>query len=48
MAKPISLLLIILAAQLYVDQHLQPIHIKIVEDLEIGEVEGVDIVVTEE
>jgi hypothetical protein len=47
-AKTISLLLTMLAAHLHLDQHLQPIHVKIVEDAEVAEVEGVDMVVTEE
>jgi hypothetical protein len=37
-----------LAAHLHPDQHLQPIHVKIVEDAEVVEVEGMDVVVTKE
>jgi hypothetical protein len=44
----ISLLLIMLAAHLHPDQHLQPIHVSIVEDTEVTKVEGVDMIVTEE
>jgi hypothetical protein len=36
-----------LAAHLHPEQHLHPIHLKIVEDTEIAEVKDVDLVVTE-
>jgi hypothetical protein len=45
--KTTSLLLTMLAGYLHPDQNLQPIHVKIVEDAEVPEVEDVDVVVTE-
>jgi hypothetical protein len=47
-SKNKSLLLIMQVAHLHLDQHLQPIHVKIVEDAEVAEVKGVDVVVTKE